>query len=93
MSFARTGQNQPSSNTVSRREARRRIERSEAAANLLTSVGMTVQVWKDDGTRVETVTTSAPWRLGHGQWVVKLEGFSGGYACERVSPLGSEAAP
>ena len=42
MSFARTGQNQPSSNTVSRREARRRIERSEAAANLLTSVGMTV---------------------------------------------------
>ena len=73
-------------NTISRREARRRIERSEVAAKLLTAVGMQVRVWKDDGSQVTTSTTSMPWMLWHGAWVVSLEGFSGGYACERVSP-------
>jgi len=74
-----------------RREAARRIEKSAVAAKLLTAVGMAVLVWKDDGSRVATKTASLPWALGHGAWVVKLEGFSGGYACERVTPVPVES--
>ncbi len=29
---------------------------------------------------VDTETTSAPWQLGHGEWVVKLEGRTSGQA-------------
>lgn len=46
-------------------------------------IGTAVTVTKDDGTQVETVTRSGPWRLG-GAWVILLEGISGGYALARV---------
>ena len=30
------------------------------------------------------VTRSEPWRLGHGAWVVLLEGFRGGFLVDRL---------
>lgn len=48
--------------------------------------GALVQVRKDDGSLVYSRCLSDPWQLGHGAWVIKLEGFSGGYAIERVYP-------
>lgn len=47
-------------------------------------VGDQVIIRDDDG--VDTVRTvrAEPWRLGHGQWVVGLEGISGGYSLDRV---------
>lgn len=47
--------------------------------------GVPVTVLNDDGSTTETVTTSQPWQLGHGQWIVKLQGYSGGYDCARVT--------
>jgi hypothetical protein len=46
-------------------------------------IGQAVTVTKDDGTQVETVTRSAPWRLNL-TWVILLDGISGGYALARV---------
>jgi hypothetical protein len=68
------------------------VEKSERAAKLLTRVGMKVSVLKDDGFSMVTVTISEPWQLGHGAWVVKVDGISGGYDCARVSPVESEVA-
>ncbi len=62
------------------------IEASEKAASRLTSVGMTVVVQRDDRTLFTSKTLSMPWTLGHGAWVVKVEGISGGYDCARVTP-------
>jgi hypothetical protein len=66
--------------------------KSETAAKLITRIGMKVSVRKDDGFSMVTVTTSAPWQLGHGAWVVKVDGVSGGYDCARVSPVESVIA-
>ena len=46
-------------------------------------IGTAVTVTKDDGTQVDTVTRSAPWRLGS-TWVLLVEGISGGYALARM---------
>jgi hypothetical protein len=46
-------------------------------------IGTAVTVTKDDGELVETVTRSAPWRLGS-TWVILVAGISGGYALARV---------
>lgn len=62
------------------------IKASTAAAAKLTEVGMKVIVTRDDGVELSTVTRSMPWALGHGVMVVKVEGISGGYDCERVRP-------
>lgn len=70
----------------------RLIELSAEKAALLTSVGMLVTARLDNGSTRETRTTSRPWKLGHGAWVVSLEGFSGGYDCGRVMPLTGGAA-
>ena len=70
-----------------RRMQARLIELSAEKAALLTSAGMLVTVRTDSGAVRETRTTSRPWQLGHGAWVVSLEGFSGGYDCGRVTPL------
>ncbi len=51
----------------------------------LTEVGMKVNVRKDNGQVVESATRSLPWKLGHGDWIVSLDGFSGGFDCARVS--------
>jgi hypothetical protein len=37
--------------------------------------------------RVDTVTRSVAWELGHGQPVVLVEGESGGICLEHVDPL------
>lgn len=47
-------------------------------------VGAPVIVTKDDGAKVATTVTSKPWRLGHGDWVIGLDGISGGYDLSRV---------
>lgn len=46
--------------------------------------GTKVKVLLDDGSWWYTTTRSVPWQLGHGQWVVLLEGKAGGYALDRV---------
>lgn len=61
------------------------IARSALAAKAIRN-GMTVDVIMDDGSVVTTQSLSDPWQLGHGGWVIKLAGFSGGYNCARVSP-------
>lgn len=63
------------------------IAASAAAAKLLTTIGMKVEVTLDDGTKLPTVTTSHPWELGHGAWVCKIAGKSGGYDCARIKPI------
>jgi hypothetical protein len=50
------------------------------------TVGSACVVRNDRGELIESEILSEPWRLGHGQWVVKVKGFSGGYDVERVQP-------
>jgi hypothetical protein len=72
--------------------AKEAIKSSVVAASKLQTVGMAVTVTKDDGATVNTRTRSLPWPLGHGHYVVLLEGASGGYDCNRVKPQYGEAA-
>ena len=65
---------------------RRAIEASENASKLLTAVGMEVTLLLDDGDSVHTKLASLPWQLGHGAWVAKVEGKSGGWCCTRIIP-------
>ncbi len=58
----------------------------EANAKKLTQVGMRVRL-KAAFTDMETTTTSLPWQLGHGDWVVKVEGKSGGWGCDCLEVL------
>lgn len=51
-------------------------------SNLL--VGSVVMVEHDDGQLHEHTVRTAPWQLGHGDWVVGLSGISGGYSLDRV---------
>lgn len=46
-------------------------------------VGIAVTVTKDDGSTVDTVTTSQAWEASCCA-LVKLSGFSGGYSLDRV---------
>jgi hypothetical protein len=54
--------------------------------------GSTVHVRLDDGSTITTRTRSDPWQLGHGAWVVMLDGRTGGYDLSRVR-LVAETAP
>ncbi len=54
-------------------------------------IGVAVTVTRDDGSKVNTVTKSDAYLLGHGQAVILLEGISGCYALDRVGPA-DEAA-
>lgn len=47
-------------------------------------VGTRVAVRLDSGHTLITTTRSLPWQLGHGQWVVSLQGITGGFDCERI---------
>lgn len=67
------------------------LKKSEANAKKLTEVGMRVRI-KDAMTDMETVTCSMPWKLGHGEWVVAVEGKSGGWSCADLTVLESEVA-
>lgn len=57
--------------------------------NRIAPVGTPVEVRRDDGTFMHTLTASKAWALGNGQLVVKLDGLAGGYALERVYLLPS----
>ena len=46
--------------------------------------GDRVIVLMDDGELKEFVVDRPPWQLGHGAWVVGLEGRAGGYSLDRV---------
>lgn len=50
-------------------------------------VGSKVRVTKDDGSIFESTVKYAPWQLGHGQWVIGVNGIAGGYALERVEEV------
>lgn len=50
------------------------------------AIGQQVRVTKDDGSVLETVTTSDPWVLGGHTAVIMLEAISGCYALDRVKP-------
>lgn len=47
-------------------------------------VGQAVRVTMDNGNEVATTVSRPPWQLRHGDWVVGLEGVSGGYDVMRV---------
>ena len=49
--------------------------------------GIGVLVKLDDGKLWHTKTRSEAWELGGGQPVVKLEGRTGGYDLNRVTPM------
>ncbi len=50
-------------------------------------------IYTDDfGKQHETTATSKPWQLGHGDWVIKLDGIRGGYDLERVQLLEKDDA-
>lgn len=69
----------------------RSIEMSDADRKRL-KPGDRVLVTDDNGIDAEYIVKAAPWRLGHGAWVVGLTGISGGYSLDRVVHL-IEAAP
>lgn len=56
-------------------------------ANWSAPVGTKVEVTKDDGTKVETVTESMPWVVGGGAALIQLNGIVGGYSLVRVRVL------
>lgn len=54
-------------------------------AQLFDKEGIEVNVKKDDGSILKTKTRSLPWQLGHGSWVISVDGISGGYDLTRVT--------
>jgi hypothetical protein len=46
--------------------------------------GDVVAVRMDDGTYKQCTVKYAPWQLGHGEWVIGLQGIAGGYRLSRV---------
>jgi len=57
--------------------------RDGAALAASMRAGMRVLVRKDDGAEELALVDRDPWQLGHGAWVIGLEGFSGGYDITR----------
>jgi hypothetical protein len=49
--------------------------------------GQWVEVLRDDGRTTHHRVKYAPWRLGHGEWVIGLDGVAGGYLLSRVLRL------
>jgi hypothetical protein len=71
----------------SRRQAELHRKMSAQQAKQLTEIGMAVVVRRDDGSEFATTLASLPWMLGHGVYIAKVEGISGGYDCSRISPM------
>ena len=72
--------------------------RSNLASNLergrlLLRPGDIVIVKDDNGNEADYEVRTAPWKLGHGQWVVGLKGVSGGYSLDRVVKIVSIGTP
>lgn len=53
--------------------------------NRLNPEGTKVNVRKDDGSTLETVTRSPAWLMGEHTAVVLVDGIAGGYMLERVT--------
>jgi len=68
------------------------IKASYTAAQKLDTIGMPVVVERDNGQMEHSKLRSLPWTLGHGAWVAKVEGISGGYDCARIKPLAQISA-
>ncbi len=62
------------------------LEREVALWNRLFPIGTPVKVRRDDGSELATKTRSEAWVLGGHTAVVKVDGFTGGYLLERVTP-------
>ncbi len=60
-----------------------RLTPAQLARAMRWPIGTAVTVTTDDGSPLETVTRSAPWRRGR-TWVILVEGISGDYALGRV---------
>lgn len=59
-----------------------------------TPVGTSVLVLRDQNREILVTRTRAdPWQLGHGAWVVAVDGISGGYSLDRVFYAGNLAVP
>lgn len=69
-----------------RPDMQRIIDEGAERAKQLNKVGMDVWLEKDGGHVVPTKTRSLPWQLGHGAWVVQVEGVAGGYNILRITP-------
>ena len=67
-------------------DIKKQLAKGAAIAAKLTAIGIRVRC-KDAMQDIETVTTSLPWQLGHGEWVVKVEGKSGGWCCSMLEIL------
>jgi hypothetical protein len=61
------------------------VHRAAPPAWMFERTGLDVDVRRDDGSVLQTFTRSVPWQLGHGQWVVKVDGIAGGYDVTRVT--------
>lgn len=48
--------------------------------------GNTVQVTFDDGHTELRIVKYEPWRLENGEWLVGIEGITGGYSLSRCEP-------
>lgn len=55
--------------------------------DLTIRAGDAIEVIRDDGSVEIRTVADDPWQLGHGQWVVKLDGISGVYALNRCKKL------
>lgn len=71
-----------------RRPPKQRVTKEQ----LSLKTGDLVNVTLDDGSMKRASVQSAPWQLGHGDWVVKLSGISGGYDLERCQKINMELA-
>lgn len=54
-------------------------------APLFNVIGTPVNVKRDDGSIFKTKVRALPWQLGHGAWVIGVEGITGGYDLIRVT--------
>lgn len=63
------------------------IRDGAARAKELNAVGMKVAVVMDSGVVLQTLIHTLPWQLGHGQWVVGVNGIGGGFDILRVTKL------
>lgn len=61
-------------------------------AQLSLKVGDSVEVTRDLGEVETRKVRTEPWQLGHGAWVIGLEGISGGYDLLRCKPLESASS-
>jgi hypothetical protein len=75
---------------MDRKRTKQQAIDAEKAAAL--TVGQEVDLVLDNGAKMRTRTRSEPWQLGHGAWVVMVEGKTGGWALERVLPVEGRGA-